>query len=63
MCLRSTYLSYNGEFYEQSEGAAMGSPVSAVVANFYMELFEEVALQFSTSETKVMEDNTWTIRV
>ena len=41
----------------------MGSPVSAVVANFYMELFEEVALQFSTSETKVMEDNTWTIRV
>ena len=45
LCLRSTYFSYNGEFYEQSEGAAMGSPVSAVVANLYMEFFEEVALR------------------
>ena len=33
LCLRSTYFSFNGEFYEQREGAAMGSPVSAVVAN------------------------------
>ena len=32
-CLRSTYFSYNGDYYEQVEGAAMGSPVSAVVAN------------------------------
>ena len=37
LCLRSTYFSFNGEFYEQREGAAMGSPVSAVVANLYME--------------------------
>ena len=39
LCLRSTYFSYRGEFYEQREGAAMGSPVSAVVANLYMEFF------------------------
>ena len=32
MCLRSTYFRYGGEFYEQREGAAMGSPVSVVVA-------------------------------
>ena len=32
-CLRSTYFSYRGEFHEQREGAAMGSPVSVVVAN------------------------------
>ena len=31
-----------GEFYEQKQGAAMGSPVSAVVANFYV---EELALE------------------
>ena len=37
LCLRSTYFSYQGVFYEQKEGAAMGSPVSAVVANMYME--------------------------
>ena len=43
LCLRSTYC-YQGVFYE---GAAMGSPVSAVVANMYMEFFEELALETS----------------
>ena len=31
--LRSTYFQYNGSIYEQKDGAAMGSPVSAVIAN------------------------------
>ena len=44
LCLKSTYFSYNGELYEQRQGAAMGYPVSAVVANLYMEFFEELAL-------------------
>ena len=44
VCLKSTYFSHEGTFYEQREGAAMGSPVSAVVANLYMEFFEGVAL-------------------
>ena len=43
-CLRSTYFCYKGEFYEQREGAAMGSPVSAIVANLYMEFFEKIAI-------------------
>nr|XP_054763064.1 uncharacterized protein LOC129269576 [Lytechinus pictus] len=42
--LRSTYFLYRGSFYEQTEGATMGSPVSAVVANLYMEGFEQNAL-------------------
>ncbi len=42
VCLRSTYFRYNGNCCEQViDGAAMGSPVSAVVANLYMEFFEE----------------------
>ena len=45
LCLKSTYFSYNGELYEQREGAAMGSPVSAVVATLYMEFFEELTLE------------------
>ena len=45
LCLRSTYFSFNGELYEQREGAAMGSPVSAVVENLYMEFFEEIVLR------------------
>ena len=46
-CLRSTYFTYRGKFYEQVEGAAMGSPISPIVANLYMENFENRALQSS----------------
>ncbi|KAL9965907.1 hypothetical protein ACROYT_G029766 [Oculina patagonica] len=46
--LRSTYFQYNGFIYEQQEGAAMGSPVSAVIANLYMESFEEQAIASSS---------------
>ncbi len=41
-CLRSTYFRYNASCYEQLDGAAMGPPVSTVVANF-----EEVDLNSS----------------
>ena len=50
MCLRSTYFSFGGAFYEQLDGAAMGLPVSAAVANLYMDFLEELAL--STSPVK-----------
>ena len=53
MCLKSTYFSYGGSFYEQKEGAAMGSPVSAVVANLYMEFFEELALETAPTRPKL----------
>ena len=33
MCLSSTYFTFQGEFYKQKKGAAMGSPISPVVAN------------------------------
>ena len=52
-CLRSTYFCYGGEFYEQREGAAMGSPVSAVVTNLYMEFFEELALKAAPSKPRL----------
>ena len=39
-CLKNTYLSFQDQFYEQVEGAAMGSPVSPIVANLYMEYLE-----------------------
>ena len=49
LCLRSTYFCYGGEFYEQREGVTMGSPVSAVMANLYVEFFEELALESAPS--------------
>ena len=43
-CLKSTYFIFRGQYYEQLEGAAMGSPLSPIIANLYMEEFETKAL-------------------
>ena len=43
-CLKNTYFSFQDRFYEHIEGAAMGSPVSPIVANFYMEYLEQKAI-------------------
>jgi hypothetical protein len=45
LCLNSTYFVFDGKFYKQKHGCAMGSPVSPIVANLYMERFERLALQ------------------
>ena len=44
ICLKTTYFLYDGVIYTQVEGAAMGSPISPIVANLFMEWFEENAL-------------------
>ena len=46
-CLNSTYFTFQEKFYEQVEGAAMGSPISPIVANLYMEDFEMRAINTS----------------
>ena len=43
-CLKNTYFSFQDQFYEQVEGVAMGSPVSSIVVNLYMEYLEQKAL-------------------
>ena len=48
-CLNNTYLSFQNEFYEQVEGAAMGSPVSPIVANLYVEHFERKVLHSASN--------------
>ena len=45
LCLTSTYFMWNGRFYEQKEGAAMGNPLSPVVGNIYMEHFDTLPLE------------------
>ena len=45
-CLKKTYFSFQGQFYEQVEGAAMGSPVRSIVANLYMEYFEQKSSKY-----------------
>ena len=43
-CLKNTYIIFQGRFYEQVEGAVMGSPISSIIANLYMEAFETQAI-------------------
>ena len=41
ICLKNMYFSFQDQFYEQVEGVAKGSLVSPIVANLYMEYFEQ----------------------
>ena len=45
LCLSTTYFLFQGEYNQQKGGATMGSPVSSVVANIYMEIFKDLELR------------------
>ena len=40
LCCDSTIFSFNGSFYQQKFGVAMGSPLACILANIFMEFFE-----------------------
>ena len=54
-CLNNTYFLFQSQYFEQTKGAAMGSPVSLIVANIYMEAFEDRAHQHCTEPSKDVE--------
>ena len=43
-CLNTTYFVFEGTYYQQVFGTAMGSPVSALIANLVMEDVEQRVL-------------------
>ena len=44
-CITDTYFLFQGKYYEQVLGAAMGSPISPLIANLLMEKFEVKAFR------------------
>ena len=44
LVLENCVFSFQGNFYKQLHGASMGSPCLPIVANIYMEYFEDLAL-------------------
>ena len=43
-CVKNTYFLFQGKYYEEVHGAAMGSPISPLIVNLFMEEFEVKAL-------------------
>ena len=52
ICLTTTYLSCNNQFYDQTSEAAMGFPISLVIANIFMKHFEKEALRKTPKNQK-----------
>ena len=52
-CLNNTYFLFQDQFCEQTKGAAMGSPVCPIVANIYMEAFENRAISTALQPLRI----------
>ena len=55
LVLNNCVFTFQGKFYKQLHGAAMGSPCSPVVANIYMEFFERKAWSPVTNLLRLVE--------
>ena len=63
-CLTHTYFLLQGKYYEQVQGAAMGSPISPLIANIFMEEFEVKTIQSFPNPPSLwlrFEDDTFVI--
>ena len=59
------YFSFQGQYYEQIEGVAMGSLVSPIVANLYIENLKQKALITATQPPQIWlryVDDTWVVQ-
>ena len=53
--LRTTYFKFNGDFYQQTDRAAMGGPTSTIVSEIYMQSLETTAITTADHPPKIWE--------
>lgn len=53
LCTESNYFELEGQIFRQDEGMAMGSPLSPIFANIFMEEFEQRAIASAQFQPKV----------
>jgi hypothetical protein len=53
VCVKNTYFQYGQEFYKQEKEMAMGSPLSSVLCNLFLEDLEEWAISSFRSKPEV----------
>ena len=64
-CLNNTYFLFQECFYEETKRTAMGSPVSPIVANIYMEAFGNRVISTALHPTRIWKryvDDTFVIQ-
>ena len=54
--LKSTYFTFQGQIFKQLKGLAMGSPLSPVIANLFVEDFGNMALTTGLSAQRYVDD-------
>jgi len=55
-CMDGNYFEFNGSFYQQLEGSPMGSPLSPVFAEFFMQKLEEYLVPSQSSVLSFEDD-------
>ena len=51
ICLTTTYFSFEGQYYQQNDEVAMGSPLLSTVTNIFLEHLEKIAMQTANKST------------
>ena len=53
LVLITTWYTFNSQFYQQTDGVAMGGPVSSTTAKIYMQAYERTAITTALHPPKV----------
>ena len=55
LVLTTTWYTFNSQFYQQTDGVAMGGPASSTTAEIYMQAYERTAITMALHPPKVWE--------